>query len=331
MISLRDRGGIGTNRNVDGPTYWVSDNEAIDDIKNWERLGFDRFKSQLVAVWNAFPHLPRNSHEEQRHTVLAVHGYANGWTRSIHWYKHLNNELFCGADSMGICILLTWPSASELYDSLTARQELCMCADDICNILGDLSDRIARIQAKNVSWNEFNAKISMIAHGTGNFLVQVGFWYLWKRNNPWLATRLINQLLMIAADVDNDIFGSRDTAGDTGGAGIANLSYRVTALYSGRDPILSASAASRHFSKRRLGRSGLDRTAAPGHPGAPDNVWDTDCTQFLTNVGTSDVHFGYFGVPELIELIRQVLRGVDRRILVSEGRASQDSWWSHKD
>jgi hypothetical protein len=62
---------------------------------------------------------------------------------------------------------------------------------------------------------------------------------------------------MVAGDVDNDLFrhGENVTHGD--GEGISNLSYRITALYSGRDNALGASAGLKHFGKRRLGRAGL--------------------------------------------------------------------------
>jgi hypothetical protein len=335
MISLRDSGGIGSNRNPDGPTFWVSDSEGIDNITNWERVAFERFQSDLLAACNQFPDLPQNQHEEQKHVVLAVHGYNNSWTNSIGFYKNLFNDLFAGQDGMGICILLSWPSKGEVYDYLPDRQDVRICADDFANILSNFYDTLARNQTLAASNRAMacKAKTSIIAHSMGAFLAQVGLWHLWKRKNSPLAMSFVNQMLMVAADVDNDIFDSGDQVGDGDGEGIANLSYRVTAFYSGRDPVLSVSAGLKHFLKRRLGRSGLDRTAAPGHPATPDNVWDTDCTQFFTNVPTDEVHGAYFDsikAPAAIKLMRQVLRGVDRGILISNGLASQNSWWPNK-
>src|SRR5215475_14004534 len=115
---------------------------------------------------------------------------------------------------------------------------------------------------------------AVIAHSMGNFVVQMALFHAWKNNNRPLATSLINLLLMVAADVDNDIFDSGEQIGDGDGEGIANLSYRVTAFYTGRDPVLGASAGLKHFFKPRLGRSGLDRISVSGHPATPDNVWD---------------------------------------------------------
>ena len=118
---------------------------------------------------------------------------------------------------------------------------------------------------------------------------------------------------MVAADVDNDLFKSGETTHDTDGDAVANLTYRVTALYTGRDPVLGLSAGLKHFGKRRLGRSGLDRTCP-----LPDNVWDVDCSD-LISPGAKNIHSAYFDEPKTVELMRQVLRGVDRNVLATRG------------
>src|SRR5262249_8679941 len=124
---------------------------------------------------------------------------------------------------------------------------------------------------------------------------------------------LVNQLLMVAADVDNDIFGSGEEVARTDGDAIANLTYRVTALYSGLDNVLGASAGLKHFGKRRLGRSGLDRTTP-----LPDNVWAFDCSRYF-KASQSDIHSAYFETPKVIDLMRAVLRGVDRTVIAGSG------------
>ena len=143
---------------------------------------------------------------------------------------------------------------------------------------------------------------------------------VWTRKNQPLLMSLINQLLMVAADVDNDLFKSGETVQKTDGDAIANLTYRVTALYSGKDPVLGLSAGLKHFGKRRLGRSGIDHD----YP-VPDNVWDIDCSRFFTAQSVKnfpqEVHSACFEVPDTIKLMGELLRGVDRTVLVSEGLA----------
>jgi len=114
---------------------------------------------------------------------------------------------------------------------------------------------------------------------------------------------------MVAADVDNDLFKSGETSDKTDGDAIANLTYRISALYTGRDSVLGMSAGLKHFGKRRLGRSGLDRNYA-----LPDNVWDMDCSRIIPE-GAGNVHSAYFFHEETYELMRRILRGEDRLVI----------------
>ncbi len=116
-------------------------------------------------------------------------------------------------------------------------------------------------------------------------------------------------MIMVAADVDNDIFKSGESIEKGDGDAIANLTYRVTALYSERDSVLGLSAGMKHFGKRRLGRSGLD-----AHCDVPDNICEVDCTPFFEDL-RSGIHSAYFEVPATIELMRDILRGLDRKTI----------------
>jgi esterase/lipase superfamily enzyme len=155
------------------------------------------------------------------------------------------------------------------------------------------------------------AKTSVIAHSMGNYVVQNAMNVAWTRKNRPLLMSLINQFLMVAADVDNDIFHSGEAIQQGDGEGIANLTYRVTALYTGRDSVLGMSAGLKHFGKRRLGRTGLDRTVP-----VPDNVWDIDCSALISSKTSGiEVHGAYFQEPSCYALMRELLRGTDRTVL----------------
>src|SRR5437870_13738572 len=100
---------------------------------------------------------------------------------------------------------------------------------------------------------------------------------------------------MVAADVDNDLFdaGAPD---NNDGAAVVNLSYRITALFSGRDDVLGASAGLKHFGTRRLGRTGLaHRPPFVTQLPKTDNVWDVDCSKFFPgSVSGTGIHGAYF-------------------------------------
>ena len=128
-----------------------------------------------------------------------------------------------------------------------------------------------------------------------------------KLNSPQLVT-LIHQLVMVSADVDNDLF-QKDQPGDSDGSLMANLCYRIGALYTGLDQVLGASAGLKHFGTRRLGRSGLSNRDEVW-----DNVFDLDVTSLIDQ--SKSIHSAALESPKSVELIRNMLIGVDRGFLV---------------
>ncbi len=149
----------------------------------------------------------------------------------------------------------------------------------------------------------------------------------WTRKSQPLLVSLINQLLMVAADVDNDLFDAGAPDNNDGSA-VVNLTYRITALFSGRDEVLGASAGLKHFGTRRLGRAGLaNYPPLVTQPPKTDNVWDVDCSNFFPDkVSGTDIHGAYFVTNGTIELMRQILRGVDRDVLKSTGQLTSKAW-----
>ena len=201
-------------------------------------------------------------------------------------YQRVVNNLYSGLDSLGECISFDWPSKGYVFGYLPDRAEARQAAQDFADVMSDLYDWMLMKQYAVAAdeQNACKAKTSVIAHSMGNYVFENAMNYAWTQKNRPLLVSLIQEALMVAADVDNDLFRSGETVKAGDGEGIANLTYRVTALYSGRDAVLGASAGLKHFGKRRLGRSGLDRTCP-----VPDNVWDIDCSQLIAaNVGGLD-------------------------------------------
>jgi len=131
-------------------------------------------------------------------------------------------------------------------------------------------------------------------------------------------------VLMLGADVSNDLFDA-GAADNHDGAAVANLTYRITALYSGRDAVLGASAGLKHVGTRRVGRTGLAQyPPLVSQPPATDNVWDIECSSlFPSTVSGMDIHGAYFMIDATINLMRQVLKGLDRNILIDRKIAPQ--------
>jgi esterase/lipase superfamily enzyme len=325
LISDRNNGGTGTGRNVGGLTYFVSDGGPLNSINNWRRVSPTQFRTLLAAAADAFPALTQGQNEQQSHVTILVHGFNVSFEGSTGFYESLCGKLFDGSNSLGLCILYDWPSLGTVVGYEPDRAQARACAEDLTNILSELFDWLIKKQQDAIKSGgnpekACKAKVSLIAHSMGNYLLQKALAVAWTRKNQPLLVTLINQLVMVAADVDNNLFdaGAPDNAD---GAATVNLIYRITALYSGRDAVLGSSAGLKHFGSRRLGRSGL-ATRPPLVTTQPqtDNVWDIDCSDFFPgNISGEAVHGAYFDTEATIELMRQILRGIDRGVLEKSG------------
>jgi esterase/lipase superfamily enzyme len=318
-----------TNRNVKSDgfgdefsdlTFWKNeknDPATLGTFAAWEMLSESDFRQALVAVADSYPDPLATPTDDQKHIDLFVHGFDNSWAAAAERYGQIVGSLFSGAQSLGECILFTWPSEGTPVGYYPDRAEARQSAEDFADVLSELYDwmLMKQTQAAQDPKQACKAKTSVIAHSMGNYVVQNAMNTAWTRKNRPLLMSLINQLLMVAADVDNDIFRNGETVQEGAGEGIANLTYRVTALYTGRDSVLGMSAGLKHFGKRRLGRSGLDRTVP-----VPDNVWDIDCSTLISpKTDGIQVHGAYFQEPRCYSLMRELLRGIDRSVLVSGG------------
>ncbi len=332
LISDRNHGGVGTGRNVAGLSYFVSDRGPLDNIANWRKVTPTQFRTLLAAAADAFPALPHGDNENQSHVTILVHGFNVSFTHSTAFYQDLCKRLFTGPDSLGLCILYDWPSLGTIVGYEPDRAHARECAGDLTDILAELFDWLVKKQQDAIKSDgdpqvACKAKVSLISHSMGNYVVQKAMHAAWTRKNQPLLVSLINQLLMVAADVDNDLFDTGAPDNDDGAA-IANLTYRITALYSGRDAVLGASSGLKHFGTRRLGRTGLaHRPPLVDSPPATDNVWDVDCSSFFPpKVSGTAVHGAYFANDGTIELMRQILRGLDRGVLDALGVTEGNAW-----
>jgi len=309
-----------TNRNVEKEnglgskladlTFYVSDNARVEQLKHWTPCTAAEFRKQLMATAEAFPPFPEIEHEKQKHVSVFVHGYNNSWDEAAKRYKQITDDLYAGKDGLGTCVLFNWPSNASKFGYLPDREDARASGPGLARVFNALYEHAQLMQTKAADGTGVcKAKVSVIAHSMGNWVLQNALRYTWERQNKPLLMSLINQCLMVAADVDNDVFGGGEAVGNGAGEGMANLCYRVVALYSGRDSVLGMSAGLKHFGKRRLGRSGLDQEVTQ-----PDNVCDMDCSRLFPK-SEGNIHSAYFWTKGTQAVMRDLLRGHDRGIV----------------
>lgn len=290
-------------------TYWVSEGGPLTSLKNWKKVSERVFRQYLLQTADQFPLIrDPEEHDQQQHVTLFIHGYNNDWEDAARRYQQICQDLFAPPRNLGHCVLFTWPSNGRLTSYYPDRRDARKTADQLAEVLNQLYDHLVGKQKEKDPEHQCRAKTSIIAHSMGNYVLQEALRHCWDRNDRPMLVSLLNQLIMVAADVDNDLFKSGEVSDGSAGDAIAQLTYRVTSLFSGRDKTLGLSAGLKHFGKRRLGRSGLDRN----YP-VPDNVWDVDCSTIISPDPPESVHRAYFTEPPVLTLMEQILKGVDRR------------------
>ncbi|MCX6590709.1 MAG: alpha/beta hydrolase [Acidobacteria bacterium] len=297
-----------------GPlSYFISDGKGpLDQVSSWNLVDKKVFIDLLKRETSRFPLIldPEDS-DQQKHLGVFIHGFNNSWGDAAKRYQGITDTIY---KDKGLCILFSWPSDGTALGYYPDRIDARNSSDGVAQVFSDLYDWMVTKQADAVAdpKKSCRAKISVIAHSMGNFVLQKGLKTLWSRKNQPLLASLINQLIMVAADVDADLFKSGENIDKSDGDAIANLTYRITALYTGRDTTLGVSAGLKHFGERRLGRSGLSRTSP-----IPSNVWDIDVTD-LIDPDLKRVHSACFDEPKTIKVMQELLNGTDRGLIERE-------------
>lgn len=308
-----------SNRNIDGETlgskvsqmrYFEYAQGSVDTLASWTKISKIDFIKRLQGIASNFPLVPDSSNQGQQHISVFVHGFNNDWKGAVKRYAQIKADLF-EKTNLGCPILFTWPSNGSPAGYLPDREDARASAAAFAAELVDLHGQLLKMQGIAARTDDpakaCRAKVSIIAHSMGNYVTQKALAVAAKQlNSPQLVT-LITQLAMVAADVDNDLF-QKDKPNDSDGSLMANLCYRISALYTGLDQVLGASAGLKHFGVRRLGRSGLADSN-----NAWDNVFDKDVSAYLDP--TKEVHSAVFDSPKALTLLEMVLRGVDRNHL----------------
>src|SRR5271170_1676089 len=148
-----------TNRNLEAGgfgsgfanlTYWTSAAANPNDLVNfsaWQTVTQAAFQAALVQAADTFPHPLVTPSEEQKHLNIFVHGFDNTWASAVERYGKIASNLFSGPNSMGECVLFTWPSKGSVAAYLPDRSEARQSADDFAEVLSDLYDWMSTKQA----------------------------------------------------------------------------------------------------------------------------------------------------------------------------------------
>ncbi len=125
-------------KDKDALTFWSADRGAVDRLGSWTSVPRERFYDEIRIATRSFPDVPRDSHENQKHLALFVHGYNNDWADAARRYASLSGRLFSGSQGLGMVVLFSWPSDGMTTNYLPDRADAERSAGDLLEILSDL-------------------------------------------------------------------------------------------------------------------------------------------------------------------------------------------------
>jgi|SRR5271170_2801268 len=239
--------------------------------------------------------------------VVYVHGLGNTYSDAITDTANLGTALQA-AGYNGLVIGFSWPSYSDLVAAFpsyyaTARPPQNTSGTIRDNINGSVSSFLAMLQLlQTIKINNKPAKISLISHSEGNFMV------MWGMANHPPVTPTLNHAIMLAADIS----GAMLQGGQLGSMITKNF-YDVSVYFSGADADLVYSdyeffAFHAQTYPTRLGLIGP--FAYPAPVTIPGNVIGVDCSQVTVNLGSPlNVHSSYLSLPSVLSDMTSVLTG----------------------
>jgi esterase/lipase superfamily enzyme len=203
MVTNRVRSKTGlTGQRAEELSFFAAPAQAdVGLFKEWTQLSSKEFEKQVLQVCAQFPALPDEENSRQKHLSLFVHGYNNSWKEAARRYAQIRGVLF-DQPQLGALVLYTWPSEGSAMGYLPDREDARNSGQQSADLFVRLHDLVLANQKAAAMTDDpakaCKAKISIIAHSMGNYVVQKGPAVAAKRlNSPQLVT-LIHQLAMVA-------------------------------------------------------------------------------------------------------------------------------------
>lgn len=261
--------------------------------------------------------------------TVIVHGLGNLFATSIMQMSVLGNGLqqFPQSAYDGLVISFDWPSYDLLDSSIyyasgnnfppeassgTVRDNINGTAAAFENFLAMLQTIQSKISGLQVNF---------ICHSEGNYMMMLGM-YEQLQSKP-AQTPFIDQVLLVAADINNGALQSSGPASYTGqGMAISKVSNGVTIYYSSGDDVLPHSQDLKRKDHNpsypdRLGLEGPDSYSTTATPLAA-NAYGVDCSAVINQASIEQIpqvppgtstHSAYFYIPQVLGDWAAVLTG----------------------
>ncbi len=275
--------------------YRLSDYHALDDRNN--------IAGSEIWFLNLYHEMLQPS--EKNDTLIFIHGFNCGYDCFLDTMRDLHQKLVQDPDcNIARVVGFTWPSDDRITeyrdDQEDARTSGIALARGYAKLLKFFSEFV------NEESRHCGNKLHLLSHSMGNQVLEAMFTYLLEKRIPLVP--LFREILMVAADVNYDIFEDAQPLRD-----INALGERVHVYFHESDEALKVSK----LTKNRINRLGL---AGPRNPiKLPMNVIGLDASDVKGTQGgllAKFIDHSYFiDNPTVLKDIKQVLDGVNTEMI----------------
>jgi len=233
---------------------------------------------------------------ESRDTLVFVHGYNVSFKEAVKDAARLGERLAGVDGGRGVNMaLFSWPSdgsmapflayASDRRDAAASGAALARGMLKLYEFLQGLSRQ-----------DQCDRRVHLMCHSMGNYVLRHAV-QEFLRQSSWRPRRLFDQVLLMAADEDDDAFEHEHKL-----ALLPRMARRVNVYFNRNDRAMAVSDITK-ANPERLGDDG------PRHPfQIPAKVTQIDCTKVVAGVVE---HSYYKDSPEVVADVTAVLSGTE--------------------
>ncbi len=244
--------------------------------------------------------------EKQEDTLIFIHGYNTSFRGGLTAAAKLHQVLTSNAVGnsqpplkLNIC-LFSWPSdGSFLLGDRNAANRIAYRNDRLDAAASGAA--FARSFLKVADFingldTRCQRKLHLVTHSMGNYVLRFALQELKNQVSDRLP-RLFDQILMMAADEDDDAFDLKDKLFD-----LPRITRRTSIYFNREDLALWASDRL----KGNPPRLGTDGPMQPRQ--LPRNVYPIDCTKVISRFTDPSEHSYHINVPRVVTDMRFVLQ-----------------------
>lgn len=237
--------------------------------------------------------------------VFFVHGFNTDAADALRTHKKISRAL-ADAGFAHVFVSFDWPSKGSLANYIEDSLDAAKAAPAL------VETGIALFAGLNLP--DCETRVHVIAHSMGAYVTRCAFDFAPHDENARQRAWMVNQLVLIAADV-----GAASLAGDKAARMLAKA-QRTTNYFSGYDIALATSNAKRFLTSPRAGRWGAPEAVRT-------RIADVDCSPRYARLARRetapiDSHAWYFDDREVFipDLVATLQGDIDRSLLAKRQR-----------